>query len=428
MNVSAVLVRLAGIVFLVLPLVYNELTIGLLQAGTKLEPSTITSIRRVQLTYLLVGLILIAGAMLIRRFHALDRAGRSNLAASVLLFLIVLLLPATIIELALRPFSMDHRKTTIFVHDRDLGWKLRPGHEGIWGDVEVSINNKGLRGPEIPYERTAGQPRILFLGDSVTFGYRLAPYEKTFPSRVGGLIQAELGVGVEIINSGVGGYSPWQEFLYLETEGVRYDPDVVVISFVLNDVTEKFRLARYGGDSLGFQLAHSATSIFDRLASKSAIGFAIRGWSARNRYGDDVQAGAVKQEALNDWSLIQQPDSQKVQNAWDVTLTSLSKILRLCDAYEIPVVLVAFPSSYQFLDPDTSGIPQEIIIDFGIRHGVETVNLLSLLRITASQRGESPFDYFLDDNHLSEHGSAVVAELLAPILMRQLVLPAADPG
>jgi lysophospholipase L1-like esterase len=420
-NFSAVLLRLAALVFLALSLVYNEFTIGLLHAGTQLEASTTRSIRLVQLTYLLLGLILLAAAMLIGRLKPLHRVNSSNLAASVLLLLIVFLLPITIIELALRPFAFGHRKTTIFVQDQELGWKLRPGHEGLWGDVKVSINKKGLRGPEIPYERTSRSYRILYLGDSVTFGYQLAPYEKTFPSRTGDLIQEGLEVEVETINSGVGGYSPWQQFLYLQSEGIRYDPDLVVISFVLNDVTEKFRLAQFGGNTVGFQLAQSATSVFDRFAGTSAIGFAIRKWSARNRFGDDVGVGAANLEALNDWSLIREADSAKVQNAWEVTLSNLSKIVALCEDHQIPVVLVAFPNRYQFLDPDSYGIPQEMVMDFGIRQGIETVNLLSALRATALQRNESPFDYFLDKNHLSERGSAVVAELLGPILIRQLV-------
>ena len=398
---------MASLVFLLLPLVYNEFTIGLLHAGAALDPSTTTSIRRVQLGYLLIGLILLSAATLSRRLKVLDRVGRQNLTASVLLLLVVLLLPATIIEMALRPFTVENARTTIFIRDPELGWKLRPGHEGVWGGEKVSINKKGLRGPEVPYERTSGSFRLLFLGDSVTFGYGLAPYDRTFPSQIGDLIQEELVVEVEIVNSGVGGYSPWQEFLYLETEGVRYDPDVIVISFVLNDVTEKFRLARYGGDSTGYQLAHSATSVFDRFASKSAIGFAIRDWSARNRFGDDVQAGAVNREALNDWSLIQDANTPRVQHAWNLTLKNLSKIADFCASRGIPLVLVAFPNSYQFLRPEAYGIPQQIIMDFGSQHGVETVDLLSLARQRRPpHRGESPFDYFLDENHLSERGSS----------------------
>jgi len=419
-NFTSILLRLAATVFLALVLLYNEYFLRVFAAGNALDPDLVAGIRRTQAVFLLCGLAMLATTQLVIRVPSLARFTMRPVVASIVLFLLTLLIPITIMELALRPFSIDRRKTTIFLQDPDLGWRLRPNHQGIWGDVRVAINGKGLRGPEVPYSRTPGSLRILYLGDSVTFGFRLPSLELTFPSRIQERIENGFPMKIETINAGVGGYSPWQEYLYLQQEGSRYEPDIVVLSFVLNDVTEKFRLQRFGGDWAGYQLAHSATSWFDRFATKTAVGFAIRQWVGRSRFGDDLQQGAVDHEALNDWSLIHESASPRVQRAWEITLENLEKIVRFCDEGQIALVILAFPSTYQFLDPDAYGIPQRILEDFGTEQGVEVVNLLPLLTRAAEERGESPFDYFLDENHPSARGNTVIADLVAPILASRL--------
>ena len=90
-------------------------------------------------------------------------------------------LPISILELSLRPFFELKTKTTIFVRDDVLGWRLRPNSNDIWGGVRVKINGKGLRGPELAYSKPPDVLRILYLGDSVTFGYTLNSYTETFP-------------------------------------------------------------------------------------------------------------------------------------------------------------------------------------------------------------------------------------------------------
>src|SRR4051794_33301204 len=49
--------------------------------------------------------------------------------------------------------------------------------------TQVAINSRGLRGPELAYERTPGRPRCVALGDSFTFGWGVEEPE-TFSRRL----------------------------------------------------------------------------------------------------------------------------------------------------------------------------------------------------------------------------------------------------
>ena len=114
-------------------------------------------------------------------------------------------------------------------HDPDLGWAPKPGAFGTsdrFGvSVDYRVNSRGLRGPEIPYERIPGFFRILLLGDSQTYGYGV-PIEKHFSHLLPKYLQK-----VEVVNLGVSGYGIDQELLFYRKEGHRYQPDLV-ISFV----------------------------------------------------------------------------------------------------------------------------------------------------------------------------------------------------
>lgn len=123
-------------------------------------------------------------------------------------------------------------------NDPELFWKLVPDTripEDAWPFFGVISNGHSLREEHrIPVEKPSGQTRILFLGDSCTFGYGVA-HDEAFPHVVETILRGKSGGNVECINAGVPGYSVFQGYRYLATEGLRYQPDLVVLNFGWND-------------------------------------------------------------------------------------------------------------------------------------------------------------------------------------------------
>lgn len=143
-------------------------------------------------------------------------------------------------------------------HVVEAPWGLRynePGaryrHKSADGTWMFSINRQGMRADrDFAYEKPAGVRRIVSLGDSYTIGYEV-DVDQTFSS----VLERELrdaGIAVEVLNAGVSGFSNAEECLYLERELLRYQPDLVLLSFVGNDLVDNERsdLFRLEGERL----------------------------------------------------------------------------------------------------------------------------------------------------------------------------------
>jgi lysophospholipase L1-like esterase len=93
--------------------------------------------------------------------------------------------------------------------------------------------NFGLR------DKPPGVKRIVSLGDSYTVGYEVEA-DETFAAVLERKL-VEAGVNVEVLNAGVSGYSNAEECLYLERELLGYAPDLVLVSFYVNDLVDNYR-------------------------------------------------------------------------------------------------------------------------------------------------------------------------------------------
>jgi lysophospholipase L1-like esterase len=347
-----------------------------------------------------------AGLWLRRRPPTPERARR---LATALLPVALLLAPLAAAELALRPFLQQ--RSLLFMADDALGWRLIPGATGVWGGMPVRINAKGLRGPELSYAKPEGVSRILFLGDSVTFGYRVA-HEDTFAFHAERRLN-ELGHDVEAINAGVGGYSPWQEHLYLEREGLRYQPDVVVIGFVLNDVTTKFGLVQFGGPRIAYQLRKAGGT---RLARRSGLLWMLHQLRGLAAYGADPARGAAEAQQLDVETLVRRSDDPRLPEAWEITLDNLRAIVELCRARGAEPILVVFPYRFQLQAPQQDD-PQQRLARFAAEQDLPQLDLLPALIAAARRDGIDPTRYFIDYDHLSPLGGRVVAQLIVDELL-----------
>lgn len=135
-------------------------------------------------------------------------------------------------ERQLRKFDKDLLKP--LPNEPILQYKMIPSSDFFWhGKIHYKINSYGLRDYEYDLNKNDGY-RIVVLGDSYAFGWGVDMAD-TFPKILESALKKK-GYDVQVINAAVYGYNTQQEVLYFKKEILgRYKPDLVIISYVLND-------------------------------------------------------------------------------------------------------------------------------------------------------------------------------------------------
>ncbi len=156
----------------------------------------------------------------------------STLIKATLYIVITLAVVILSLEGFARLFLVNHRfeslvPKNIGQFDAELGWLLKPNAYGSskrTGQlIEYRINSKGLRDDEVDYKKPNHIFRIVLLGDSNTFGAGV-PVEKHLSTLLEGYFN-----NVEVVNMGVSGFGVDQVLLYLQSEGFKYQPDLVLV-------------------------------------------------------------------------------------------------------------------------------------------------------------------------------------------------------
>jgi lysophospholipase L1-like esterase len=116
------------------------------------------------------------------------------------------------------------------VDDPILDWRYVPNSRLVKGGIVNAHNSLGFRDVEHSVDNPKGRTRVIVVGDSVAEGYGV-----NWDSVFAHIVQSELGDEFEVINLAMQGLNSPQEVHLLEGSGLAYKPDVVVLSFVLND-------------------------------------------------------------------------------------------------------------------------------------------------------------------------------------------------
>ena len=132
--------------------------------------------------------------------------------------------------------------------DKEIGWtNLRSASidftydgntRGYFKDnntVSHITNSAGFRGPEIIFKKPENTTRVIFLGDSLTFG--IGTYFKdTYPEqfKIIGQERNVFNKNIESINLAVCGYNTSQEYTMLKKSS-DLNPDYIVVGYFLND-------------------------------------------------------------------------------------------------------------------------------------------------------------------------------------------------
>src|SRR5262245_48515932 len=111
--------------------------------------------------------------------------------------------------------------------------------------VDVRLNALGFRERRLPSPKPPGVLRVVALGDSFTQGYGVEEYQ-AWPRRLETVLDARRPGRYEVVNLGVPGTNPRDYLAHLRDPGLAYEPDVVLVTVMGNDVEDRWVQREFG--------------------------------------------------------------------------------------------------------------------------------------------------------------------------------------
>ncbi len=204
---------------------------------------------------------------------------------------------------------------------------------GAFGEdrsVDHVFNSAGWRDAERTVEKPPGRFRILGLGDSYLYGQGVRA-EDVCLRLVEDRLRAERpDLDVEAINAGISGMNTAQQLDLLRFRGLSYDPDLVIVHFVPNDVEEEADLYREGPKVELYEEYVTVVTEPDALSEVSAL------WRwVRSRWILKAKGDAYLEACLASY----RDDDAK----WARCRDALDGLERTCRERDVALLVVLFP-------------------------------------------------------------------------------------
>ncbi|MGE3267504.1 MAG: hypothetical protein AB7P40_02075 [Chloroflexota bacterium] len=339
------------------------------------------------------------------------------------------------------------------------------GYEGWQHSSEyfarVHFNNLGLRDPRTSYEKPPGTFRILVLGDSFMEAIQVEQNETTAAMLERRLRARRPDLNVEVINAGVAGWSTGIEGLYLDNEGYKFEPDLVLVSFFIgNDLHDNYYKLQLAGDDLDravkpyFGLDKNGQVITRNpppappplTGLRPTLRSCCRLWNVfetgvLNRFGDGMGNtplwASAPMEAHTRALYDAEPEGEW-KDGWDITSQLFGKIKARTDAMGIPLAVFVIPDSPQLdeegwrelvgsrrLNRGRSELdaPNQQVAAIAERLQIPRLDLLAVLQQESG--GDPRRFYFQTDQHWNRDAHALGARELERFLIERGLVPTA---
>jgi lysophospholipase L1-like esterase len=324
--------------------------------------------------------------------------------SSILVLLVIL-------EFALRVSSGLFFAKMMVLDDR-LGWGHAKNVSKTFKNedldyVPVTQNANGHRGKYYGPVKSIGKYRILALGDSFTEGVQVKE-EELLSARL-----EKMDPDVEALNAGVGGYGTVQEYLYLIRDGLTLRPDLVLLMFYENDLSDNC-LSYYPG--FGPRpyaiLRNDEIQIIERLDYQEFRKFIIPVplWTFLNRHSYlyyFVNVNIYQQIFTNRMRKLQELDLEKTRGCgrYEIFYKIVQRTKDLLSTKGIEFAVVLIPTRE---DVERGKSPTlEPILKFCRE---QSLSCLSLLNRFVRERTTGSRLYFTSDIHWTKTGHAIAAD------------------
>ena len=322
-------------------------------------------------------------------------------------------------------------------------------------NVTFQINSLGMRDREYSFTKPAGTYRILLLGDSFAEGYGVAE-ASTYQANLEEQLNKKNHRNLEILNAGVQSYSPRLEYLFLTTQGMALQPDMIILSLDLTDFSDQQRyqiLTKIKPTAVTTTISDQwerSPILAKPIPSVTWIPFiptSIKWWLHQHSRLYDLAIFTVKkllypdifkgqidftpQDPFTDSFVILRPkNEQQHAKLWEPMKRDIRLIKAIGDKYQLPVIVMMHPHGHQisanewsegrkswdFMPQKIYGVqPQAELQSFLESENIPYVDLLPAFKATERRQKKL---FFSLDGHLTAVGHQVIADTLFAFLQQ----------
>jgi lysophospholipase L1-like esterase len=259
--------------------------------------------------------------------------------------------------------------------------------------------------------------RILLLGDSFTFG-AANHYEDAFPLLLERTLQAA-GYHADIVKAGVPAYDTRAEVLFLERLYPDYNPDIVALVFLPNDLFTNYPVDHRPGSD------RTPVAVLRGRLDKASSALHVVDLAKRLLISNDFVYSALYLMTPRA-EYFRLPLSEHLSRQIEITKALLHRAVTFCAARGVELLVVSIPQQFQVVVQAHRFAFRNIDIELPDRElgayakdlGCDWIALLP--RLSQQYRTSRTEQYFRIDGHLTQAGNRVVAEELASQFSRLL--------
>lgn len=275
----------------------------------------------------------------------------------------------------------------------------------------VTIDSLGYRGVRAVSRRPApGEFRVLYAGDSFTFGHNVHD-EETLPAQLEEVLNQGCP-GARVINAGVSGFTILGEAEQVR-RGLVLEPDVVVVMSYENDLGELAHVRIWDQLALNRKVkSRFPVSVVYRVMRESALWrLALKSTlAARQRLGARMAGDPALTDPVEPAAGQAATSEDALAPAREEYRRRLAELSDELERVGIPLVFVVFPSP-ESTRSDTPRDEYAWAVSTGRELGLPTVGLRGVLR--SSDRSVEELYLVPHDYHPSPLGHRVAAEAVA---------------
>ena len=133
-------------------------------------------------------------------------------------------------------------KTYKLSKNRHLLYELIPNSRARIEGINFEMNSWGFRDKKYRV-RKQHKKRIIFIGDSLTYGW-LLHLDETYHKRLEKLLNTR-DYDVDVMGMGVAGYNTIQEYYLIKEKTLQFNPDMIILQICPNDFERTVSIKKY---------------------------------------------------------------------------------------------------------------------------------------------------------------------------------------